>query len=628
MSHPTKKIRFSLFLSMCLIFLAILCALINKCDFSDEDKNIFTSESEDVQILSSDEEFESYVNDLFRQEASASALSLHYTLENPENYDIFEYNTDLGEYSIETSRISAALAENIRSSLEKFNRDSLSVENQLTLDILTDALETTIVAATFPYYEEPLRPSTGTQAELPILLAEYSFRDVQDINTYLEILESIPTYFDSICQYEQEKSDRGLFMSDFAADTIISQCTDFAASADANYLIYTFEEKIDGLEGLAKNEAAAYKKQNQAIVSGQVLPAFQKIADTLTEIKTTSSSTTETNKKEVETTSAPTGEETAGAARNDAGLCQFDRGTEYYEFLVKQATGSNDSVEDLQKRVEEKRTADLTAATLLIESTPNLEEELLAADAPCDTPDEMLTLLQQEIGEDFPSITNCNYTIKYVDTSMEEYLAPAFYLTSPLDHFTENSIYINNGNGYHGLQLFTTLAHEGYPGHLYQNAAFCNTDPSPIRILFGPAGYTEGWATYVEMLAYHYAGLSENVAEALALEQAAILSLYASADMGIHHDRWSFTDTCDFFSGYGFTDEATIREIYELIVEEPAHYLKYYIGYLEFLSLKDYAKETYGSDYSDLEFHRAVLEIGPAPFSILKKYFPDYYHTE
>lgn len=309
MEHCMKSKRLSLIIAMCLVFLAILCTLISKCGLFNQDEDTFLSEAEDVQVLTADEEFETYMDDLFRQEISASALSLHYTLEHPENYDILEYNTDLGEYSAETFRISAALAESIRSYLECFDKDLLSVENQLTLEILENALETTITAASFPYYEEPLRPSTGIQAELPILLAEYTFQDSQDVNTYLEILSSIPTYFDSICQYEREKYDRGFFMSDFAADTIISQCRDFAASADSNYLIYTFDEKIDGLTDITKNEAAAYKNQNLAIVSGKVLPSFQNIADTLEDIA---------------------GSADAGSKSNNAGLCHLDRGTEYY----------------------------------------------------------------------------------------------------------------------------------------------------------------------------------------------------------------------------------------------------------------------------------------------------------
>ena len=43
----------------------------------------------------------------------------------------------------------------------------------------------------------------------------------------------------------------------------------------------------------------------------------------------------------------------------------------------------------------------------------------------------------------------------------------------------------------------------------------------------------------------------------------------------------------DFWSGYGITDEEVIKEITQLILSEPGNYLKYYIGYIEFLELND-----------------------------------------
>lgn len=558
--------------------------------------------------LSEDEPFRTYIDALFCEEIAASPLSLHYTLKSPGDYGISSYSTDLGSYSAEDLSVSAALAESVIAALREYDADMLSVENRLTRDVLLDSLENTVAAASFPYYEEPLRPSTGVQSELPILLAEYTFESRQDVVDYLEILAGIPAYFDSICTYEVEKQNRGLFMSDFSAETVINQCEAFAASAEENYLIYTFEEKIESLTELTATDRAAFNRQNQTIVTEKVLPAFLQIADTLRELNNGNAFASST-----------------AAGKDSYGLCELPMGSEYYAFLVMQATGSSDGITVLQNRVEEQRAADLLAIAALLEEYPSLETDSLSAAAPCETPEEMLELLKNAIRTDFPSVDNCSYTVKYVDAAMEDFLAPAFYLTAPLDDYTQNSIYINSGNGYTGIRLFTTLAHEGYPGHLYQNAFFCSTDPAPVRALLGPAGYSEGWATYVEMLSYHYAGLPDETAEFLALEQSVILSLYATADFGIHADGWSFAETLDFFSDYGFSDKETIREIFELIAGEPAHYLKYYIGYIEFLNLKKYAREIGGTDYSELAFHRAVLEMGPAPFTVLREYLPAYF---
>ena len=88
---------------------------------------------------------------------------------------------------------------------------------------------------------------------------------------------------------------------------------------------------------------------------------------------------------------------------------------------------------------------------------------------------------------------------------MQEYLSPAFYLTPPLDTRTPNIIYINPSDQRSNLELFTTLSHEGFPGHLYQTIFFGNTEPSDIRYLITSSGYIEGWATYIESYGYQYA---------------------------------------------------------------------------------------------------------------------------
>ena len=117
----------------------------------------------------------------------------------------------------------------------------------------------------------------------------------------------------------------------------------------------------------------------------------------------------------------------------------------------------------------------------------------------------MLNALQQKIQADFPALADVTFELRTVHDSMKDYLSPAFYLTPPMDTGTPNVIYINPAANYQGLELFTTLAHEGFPGHLYQTVTFQRQNPSGIRNLLCTSGFAEGWATYVEPFAYQYA---------------------------------------------------------------------------------------------------------------------------
>lgn len=608
-SHFFHKIRFSLFLALFLIGFGIFCAAVCQCADSDTWIAQFFHESPTAiqageqnsnsaagQSTSNDvnTDFENYIAELFRQEASASLLNLHYTLENPQAYQITEYQTSLGNYSAASPALAAASAENVLSALHQFDAQNLTTLNRQTLEILTDSMNLTVAGGNFKYYDEPLTPTTGLQSQIPILLAEYTFQSKQDVSDYLELLTDLPRYFAQICDYEREKAAADRFMPSYTAQTIIDQCRDFVSNPEEHYLVTTFNQKISALSGISKNERRSYQKQNLSILKKQVFPAFTQLADTLSELE--------------------------DSTINEAGLCHFPEGREYYEYLVRCATGSSDSVASLEKRTTDQRKEDLLLISQLLEQNPDLTTELENCAVAPQSPEEMLTTLRQAISAEFPEVPECNVTVKYVDAAMEDYLSPAFYLTSPLDHLTENSIYINQKNGYEGLRLFTTLAHEGFPGHLFQNVYFHSICDLPIRSLLGYPGYTEGWATFVELHSYTYAGLSEDAASLCAANQAAILSLYATADMGIHYEGWTLDDTATFFGTYGFTDEETIRDIFELIVGEPANYLKYYIGYLEFLDLKeDYVKEN-GKEFRQEAFHKCVLDVGPAPFELVEKY--------
>ena len=146
---------------------------------------------------------------------------------------------------------------------------------------------------------------------------------------------------------------------------------------------------------------------------------------------------------------------------------------------------------------------------------------------------------------------------------------------------------------------------------------FSASEPDPIRSILDFGGYVEGWATYAEMMSYYLAPLSKTDAALLQKNSSIILGLYALADIGIHYDGWSVPDTIRFFSDYGINDANAIQSVYELIIGSPANYLKYYIGYLKFYELKKEMADAMGNQFSQKEFHRAVLDVGPAPFEIV-----------
>lgn len=537
-------------------------------------------------------EFEAYTEELFCSEVSSNTINLHYTLKNPEDYGITEDAAVLGSFETDADMVKASV-ENMRRSLENFSYDELDLQNKITFDILDYQIKAADQSADFILYEEPLGLVSGAQTQFPVVLSEYQFYDRQDVETYLTLLEMTGEYFDSLIKFEREKASAGLFMADYALDTVIEQCQAFLDMGDGNYLYSTFVDRIKDVNELTEEEKSDYIQDNALAVSDCIFPAYEKLISDLEQLR--------------------------GSGKNEKGLSYLPAGIDYYELVVRQSTGSERSVEEMEDLTRRQITDDLEAMEKVLGITTEEAQEAAAAIAQTSA-ELILTRLQEGISGTFPEAPDTVLEVKYVPEEMEDHLSPAFYMIPAIDNTEQNVIYINQAHMSDDLTLFTTLAHEGYPGHLYQTVYYESTDPDPIRSIMDFGGYVEGWATYAEMGSYYLTPLSKEQATLLQKNSSIILGLYALADMGIHYDGWSRMDTVAFFSNYGITDAETVERIYELIIGSPGNYLKYYIGYVEFLELKKAWAEEKGEAFSQKEFHEAVLEVGPAPFEIVEEY--------
>ncbi len=578
-----KKRLFSTFLCTSLLLLFTSC---------NTQKN---SENNDTS------DYQTFLQEMFCQEISENTINLHFTLAHPEKMGITDYNVTLGDLSDEAFADTNARLENYLKKLEEYGTKQLSLNDQLTYDVLMDYYTLQLQLASYSLYDEPLNPSSGIHAQLPMLLEEYIFYDEQDIVDYLKLLTDVDDYFSQIIAFEKEKANTGLFMPDYACRSVISQCNDFVAAGEEHFLIETFSDRIEAFPDLSSEKKEAYIQQNKELVTNDLANAYQYLASEMSLL--------------------------LGKGVNQQGLCYFPEGKDYYKLLVRYYTGCSDEISEIQENISAQREADLMYLADLSQKDANFWKRFETASLVEKDPADTLAELQNDMLNDFPSAPVTTCTVDFIDECLEDYVAPAYYITAPLDQYTQNSIHINADYDTTSLDYFTTLAHEGFPGHLYQTVMSYEADINPVRILTNYSGYVEGWATYVEMLSYQYADIDTDIAQALQKNQSAMLSLYASTDIGIHYDGWTLDDTNAFWSSYGIKDSSVISNIYEYIVSEPGVYLQYYVGYLEFLELKEDAMEEYGASFDEINFHQAILEIGPASFDILDEYFEKYYHN-
>ena len=571
--------------------------------------------------------FREFGNALFREELTSNTLSLHYTLVNPKRFGIDEYPVRLPCYVAGSASSAASSLEKTLKELRCIRSDHLGPEARYAHTCLENSLLSALELSRFPYYDEPFSPAHGIQSQLPILLSEYDFRTKKDVEEYLTLLSQTGEFLDSFLLYESEKACRGLLMSMRSLRTAEEQCDTIVtleALTDKSHFLQTgFQERLTELGHLLplqESELRAWREQNDRLLISVLYPAYQRLKEGLLELE-------------------------ALAPSETAGLSSLPLGKEYYRALLRHETGSEKSPEDIRLLLEQ---------TLITESETIKQ---LARDYPACIPaldsgnymdlgiydtSVMIESLKEKMAEEFPALTPLpDVILKEVTPDLQSSSAPAFYLTAPADGTDRNVIYINPQNAAHGLELYVTLAHEGYPGHLYQNAytskQILSDENNLLRLLLSTGGYLEGWALYVEQRSYDYASKllcdQGRPADAVCVQlekhnRSLQLCLYSLLDLLIHYDGATREEVAAYLAPLGIQNAGTAGRIYDYICQAPCNYPKYYLGYLEILALKQDAVKLWGNAYSELSFHEFLLKWGPADFSSLRKMLAEHAESE
>jgi len=536
--------------------------------------------------------FQDFTMDIFQHELSGNTLNLHYTLTDPEAYGIAKLPASFENFSKDTLKEELSYLKECQKQLETFQKDGISSKDRLTAELLDWWLDGQLLLEDYYYYQEPLGPTLGIQAQLPVLLAEFSFRNEEDIHTYMDLLSRLPEYFDQITAFEKEKSKLGLFMNDEILDRILAQCQSILTINNSHFLVTSFKERLESCDFLDDSQKTIYEIQNQNILNTYFVPAYQKLCRSLETLR--------------------------GTGTNPYGLYHIPNGVHYFEYLLEYSVGTDLSIAEIRRMLEDQMETDYETILYALQQGVDLVNSAPAVTAN-DLPVYILSNLQKQIQKDFPETKDITFQVKEVPNSLSDFLSPAFFLTPPIDAAQQNTIYINPARSMDRNELITTLAHEGYPGHLYQNSFENQKGYDPVRNLFYVGGYTEGWGMYSEFYAYDFLGLGAMEAEALRALSSLNYAICASLDLAIHGDGWTETECAAYLNSFGITNAEQIHELYLNILEEPSNYLKYYLGYLEICNLKESALAL-SSDMTLYDFHKWFLEMGPAPFPLLKQY--------
>lgn len=572
------------------------------------DKNDTTENTERAQesfsedALKEQQEFEQYLDDYFKDVVTDDTLTYNYTIRDGADYGLEEPEVTLGDPGMTAEEIGQDKEEfeGWVKKLDAIDRSCLTEDQKLTYDVLDEYFEVSAGIFDNVYLYEPFSPMRGLQANIATNFTDYRFDDKGDVERYIELLGQIPDYFAEYLDFEQEKSEKGYFMSDAVCDKVISQCKDFVADKENHFMETTFNDNIDALDFLTDEEKAEYKEANKQAVENSLLPAFENVADVLSGLK--------------------------GTGTNDGGICNYDGGKEYYEYLLKNFAGTAKSPEEVIDMLDTELQKLMVSLYQYYLGNQAAYEYFAAnydsifAETDQMTASEMVDKMMKTASEHYPDAGTINYKAEALDKNLETIMDDvlAYYMAPAIDDPDNNLIRVN---GLHTDGMWTTLAHEGYPGHMLQNAYYMSTDPEPVRTLMNFLGYKEGWAMYACYDSLYYYEYEEpeygdTIAALYQLNDEMSYLMMGRVDLGINYEGWTLQDTADYLTKNGM-DGSAAQELYTTMVGDPAVYQSYSTGYYEMKELRDYAEEKMGDDFDLKTFNTIILETGPCQFDIL-----------
>lgn len=570
------------------------------------------------------EEFDSFLDELFVSMLNGDFISTNILLENPDAYELSVAASDVSLYTPASSASDYQSAysslSDVASYIMKYNYRSLTKEQQKAYNVLLEYFSSRSKYADYYYFQDDYLSSyLGTNANLPIYLDKISFRTTADVDCYIALVESVPTAFSLYVSYERSRCANGYGRADYVYDGIIEQAQNFAPEGTdtSNYLIADFNDKLDdsGLS-LTASQIDDYRTRNQIAVTTDLLPAYRQLAADIATLMN----------------DYPT------SSRNQLGLSHYNGGSGYYELLFQQSTSTNDTPDEAFALLSEYR-GELVSQYFSVlsrlqeaggDATALINQIYAENDYSSANLQSVISELSADCAADFPSVGGATVNFVLVNESMKDNYSPASYVVSPLDASGSSEfIYVNPPEDpTEGYVVFELLAHEGYPGHLYEHLATKDNGDCLALSVIGFNGWSEGWATYTQMYSAKYYdtfGSNKNLAYQLILLNRAVSGIErVMADILVNYKGYDAAALKSWLlqnSAYASSaTDAYAQALLEQCVEVPGNAATYFYSYVRFLELKkDYAAKL-GSSYSDAAFHSAVMDCGSMTFELLEYY--------
>lgn len=344
-------------------------------------------------------------------------MTYNYSIKMDADYGIEEPEVTLGDPGMTEEGIKEDKAEFDKwvDELEKIDRACLTEDQKLTYDVLDEYFDVAAGVYDNVYLYEPFSPMRGLQANIASMFTDYRFDDKGDVERYIELLGQIPEYFQEYLDFEKEKSEKGYFMSDEVCQKVIDQCQTFIENKDDHFMVTVFNDNMDRLDFLTDEEKTEFKEQNKEAVQNSLIPAFENIITVFTDLK--------------------------GTGKNRMGICNYEGGKEYYEYLLKTYAGTSKSADEVIDMLDNELKNLMTDIYQVYFMNKDAYEyfasnydDIFAATNEMSASD-MIDRMMEDASENYPDIGTIHYQAEPLDKSLETIMDDvlAYYMAPAID---------------------------------------------------------------------------------------------------------------------------------------------------------------------------------------------------
>lgn len=582
-----------------LLALSLVFALVG-CQTSDQQ----ASGSNDKVTEQTNEEFAAFLDEYVLDIISSDYQSVHMFFEDPSAYGIDKQDLEVSWGNVEYTAEDKAETQAYKDKLMTFDRNSLDEVQQDCYDYMLYDLDMQLayMDEDLAYYGSMFGPMTGFYTAIPTNLVDYQIRTEQDYLDLITLVNELPAYFEKVKAYTDKQAELILLMINY--DSVLEYCQNIVDNKDDSTILTSLLDKAQGL-GLAEETVNDYQEKMRDAYYQGFIQMYSDIIIYLQDLQ-------------------------ASSPNNEQGLAYLPAGQEYYELLVKDKTGKDISVEELEALMQDLYTDNMQELMTIAQNDPEIIETFnMYIATGFASYEEILSFLNDNMTKNFPDIGEISYEIASIDLLIANSGTAAYFNIPAIDQTTPKQIRVNTQDGaldIGNISTYITLAHEGFPGHMYQFAYNYKNMPNLFLKVNSNLAFTEGYAVYSSYEAMQYLeDIDEDLLDLYRINEMLSYAVIVLADIGIHYYGYTLEDFSEFLNNAGLQmDEESYKLQYEQLRDDPAAFIPYYAGYKQIIDLKEQAQDELGNKFDEVSFNQALLESGNVPFMIVERHIDEY----